>query len=685
MLHPSDIANFFIWGTGALSRELYRDFLAARVPILGFVSGTLPHPQSFFDIKVYSPLEFVNILRPRAKRTEVTYLIIASSFEEEIQEKICELQIDKHVVVLKKNEWSNLDFKKWNKLFGENYRSRIYNWQTDYNIKFSFIIHNLNSTNFQLERCLNSIKKQTYNNYEVILTFFHTPTAITSESLNELDIQTLGSNSTLAGHKESITNLTNGCNIATGEFLVFLSADFFIDSDCLEVCSKFLARSLNSNTHTQLIYTDEVFLGNAHHESQHICKPVFDPLFLLQSNYIGNSLIVRGSFLRKMGYFLNEAGSSCFYDFCLRAVKELPKSEVTHIPAMLFLTTSHLTAEDFALRQNIIKMEKACASHHIRRLNLDTRVVEDSSESIHPHVSFLPKKFKRVSIIVPTRDEFEIVSNCVKSFFEHTNYPRVQFIIVDNGTSDREALEFFNFARDQYGVHVISSPGDFNFSRLVNLGAAASDGEYLLLLNNDISVLPECKFWLSDMVGLAQSFDIKVVGAKLLYPNDRLVQHGGVILGFNRRTRVAGHKHKFFPGDSTGYLGSLQASHYVSAVTAACMLVARDTFDRVGGFDEGLRVAYNDIDFCLKVAQQGESVGMCGTAMLLHHESKSRGRDRDEPTKWARFVKERDLMLDRWRGRLFDEFYNPNLSLESHTFPLAFPPRLNEQIAHGKS
>jgi GT2 family glycosyltransferase len=274
-----------------------------------------------------------------------------------------------------------------------------------------------------------------------------------------------------------------------------------------------------------------------------------------------------------------------------------------------------------------------------------------------------------VSLIIPTRDQVELLRTCISSIFDKTDYPDFEVLIVDNQSSEPATLEYFAELAAEPRIKVVPYDAPFNYSAINNHAAALASGQILGLVNNDIEV--ESAGWLQEMVSQAVREDVGAVGAMLLYPNDT-IQHAGVIVGLHG---IAGHVYAGLPRNHPGQMGRALLVQEMSAVTAACLLVRKSVFDQVGGLDEGLSVAFNDIDFCLRVRARGYRNLWTPHAVLYHHESASRGSE-DTPEKQARFNAEIDFMQSRWGDLLLrDPSYNPNLSLGAGQFELAFPPR----------
>ena len=282
----------------------------------------------------------------------------------------------------------------------------------------------------------------------------------------------------------------------------------------------------------------------------------------------------------------------------------------------------------------------------------------------------LPAAPPLVSLIIPTRNGLHLIRQCITSILEKTSYLNYEILIVDNNSDDEATLRYFEEVQADTRIRVIRDERPFNYSALNNNAVKMSRGDYVGLINNDIEVIsPD---WLEEMVGLAIQPNVGAVGARLWYPDDTL-QHGGVIIGIGG---VAGHSHKFLARGVHGYFSRGELTQSLSAVTAACLIVRKSTFERVGGLDEvNLTVAFNDVDFCLKVREAGFRNVWTPFAELYHHESATRGHE-DTRAKKARFESEVLYMIDKWKDYLtVDPAYNANLTLAREDFSLAWPPR----------
>ena len=347
---------------------------------------------------------------------------------------------------------------------------------------------------------------------------------------------------------------------------------------------------------------------------------------------------------------------------------------IIHIPYVLYGWRIFFGAKTFSAtkRAQANSAAKRALIDHFRGAGVEASVLDAVGGGYHRVCRPDPGEWSRITAVIPTRDRADLLRTAVQGLREKTDYPQLEIIIIDNETKEVESLRYLSELEHQ-GIRVLRVPGPFNYSLMNNLAVAEASGELVLLLNNDTEVIEPG--WLKEMTRYFQEKRVAVVGPKLLYP-DGTLQHGGVVLGIGG---VAGHIHVGEPRNSGGYFGRLWLAQDVSCVTGACMLVRRSVFEKVCGFDsESLPVAFNDVDFCLRVVKAGWRIIWTPSAVLYHHESKSRGGD-TSGEKLTRFQRDITTMRARWGEALTsDPFYNPNLSLESCTPRLAAVPRIKK-------
>lgn len=452
------------------------------------------------------------------------------------------------------------------------------------------------------------------------------------------------------GHIARATN--DALAPASGAYCVFLDHDDLLAENALYE----VARAVRTDPGLVLVYSDEDKVDPRGRRFEPHFKSGFDRELLYGQNYVNHLCAVRTDRLRALGGLRPGFEGSQDHDLLLRLAEGLDGSEVRHIPKVLYhwrAAAGSGTFSDRALARAEDARLRALAEVAARRGVRAERGPEGFNRLVRP----LPAPAPLVSVVIPTRDRAELLAVALDGLFARTDYPSIEVIVVDNDSRESATWDLFAHYADEPRLRVLPAPGPFNFSALSNRGAAAGRGSVLLFLNNDIEVLEPG--WLTELVSIAAERDIGAVGAKLLYP-DGTIQHGGIVLGIGG---IAGHSHLGLPGDAPGYFARMVLTQEVSAVTGACLAMRRAVFEAVGGFDaDGLAVAFNDVDLCLRVRAAGYRIVWTPHARLVHHESKSRGAE-DTPEKRARFEAESRIMRERWGPVLrADPYYNPNLS-----------------------
>jgi len=459
--------------------------------------------------------------------------------------------------------------------------------------------------------------------------------------------------------------------LTTGDFVALLDDDDVLAPAALY----FVACEVNAHPDVRLIYSDEDKLdttgrrGNAHF------KPDWNwPLFLAQ-NFFSHLGVFKTELIKSAGFRAGFEGSQD-YDLVLRCAEQVEPGQIRHIPRLLY----HWRMSDKSAALNINAKPHARAAaikaveEHLARRKIAAEVTSSGDEDFRRIRYLLPNDKSHVSIIIPTRDLVALLQPCVESLLGQTTYPSFEIVLVDNGSQEPAAVSFLAAIAREPRVRVLRWEEEFNFGRLNNFAVRKVESEFVALLNNDLTIInPD---WLDEMVSQALQPGVGAVGARLLYPDDH-IQHAGVILGGGG---VAAHAHKGLPRANHGYFSRAILVQELSAVTAACMLVRRSAYLEAGGFDEThLKVAFNDVDFCLRLRRHGYRIVYTPYAELYHAESASRGLE-DTVAKNSRFEAEIKYMHDTWGDALRqDPAYNPNLSLLSGGFTLAFPPRVSFQ------
>lgn len=467
------------------------------------------------------------------------------------------------------------------------------------------------------------------------------------------------------GHISATSN--DALTIAEGEWVALLDHDDLLAKDALY----WVVKTLQSHGDAGVVYSDEDKIGLDGKRCDPYFKPDWSPELLLSQNYISHLGVYRRSLLESVGGFRLGLEGSQDHDLVLRCVLHLEPHQVVHIPRVLYHW--RVLPGSTALANNeksyAIDAGVRAVSDYLEASGLGGAVVP-LPNSYYRVVPSLPTEQPWVSLIIPTRNAHELVRMCLQSILEKTTYSNYDVLLVDNGSDDPDSLSYFNEVAKSPRVQVIRDDREFNFSALNNAAVLRARGEFVCLVNNDIEIITPG--WLQEMVGLALRPGVGAVGARLWYPNDTL-QHGGVIMGVGG---VAGHAHLGRRRGDAGYFGRAEITQNFQAVTAACLLVRKSSYLEVGGLnEEHLKVAFNDIDFCMRLVEAGLRNVWTPFAEMYHHESATRGTE-DTPAKMARFEAEVSYMIQRWGHALQnDPSYSPNLSLADGQFSLAFPPR----------
>jgi GT2 family glycosyltransferase len=437
--------------------------------------------------------------------------------------------------------------------------------------------------------------------------------------------------------------------LATGEFIGLLDHDDEITPDALYEVVKTL-----QEVNADLIYSDEDKLDTQGSRCDPFFKPAWSPDLLLSCNYICHFGIYRKSIIDLIGGFREGFDGSQDHDLVLRFTEEADK--IVHIPKILYhwRKVSGSAAASTLSKPYAYEAGKKALTETLHRRDIEGEVTTESTPGFYRVRRELVSAGK-VTIVIPTRDRLELLRKCIDSIESETEYKNYEIVIVNNASRERATLEYLNHTPHK----VIHDAASFNYSRLNNRAVREVDGDYLLLLNNDIEVIRGD--WLSAMIEHAQRLEVGAVGAKLLYPDNR-IQHAGVVLGLGG---VANHSHRFIDGyRDWGYFGFANCIRNYSAVTGACLMIRRELFEEIGGLDEeNLAVSFNDVDLCLRLRRGGYLIVYTPYALLCHRESASRGRTVSQD--------EVSFMMTKWRNEILnDPYYNPNLSLKAEPFSL---------------
>lgn len=527
-------------------------------------------------------------------------------------------------------------------------------------ITFSILVPLFNTPEFFLEEMIRSVQNQSYSNWELCLAdgsdrehkYVRKICRRAARKDKRIRYRKLKENTGISGN-------TNACiEMATGEYIALFDHDDYLHPSALYEVMRTICE-----TGADFVYTDE----NTFHETPpdafnpHF-KPDFAPDTLRANNYICHLTVFDRQLLKTAGCFRPAFDGSQDFDLVLRLTEQARK--IAHIPKVLYYWRAHRgsVAETVEAKPYVVDAAKKAIREHLERVGLQGEVLDSRVVSMY-RLKYRIEGNPLISIIIPSFDHADDLKRCIDSIREKTTYGNYEIVIVENNSKEPATFEYYKALEKDKRIRVVKWDGIFNFSGICNYGVKHSKGEHVLLLNNDVEIIsPD---WIQEMLMYSQRKDVGAVGAKLYYP-DGTIQHAGIGIGL---LTLAGHYHRHFGREHPGYMGRLSYAQDVTAVTGACMMIRRDVYEETGGYDESFEVAFNDVDFCMRVRQAGYLVVFTPFAELYHYESKSRGLD-DAPEKRARFLGEIERFQKRWEKELAagDPYYNPNFSVEKEDF-----------------
>jgi GT2 family glycosyltransferase len=531
--------------------------------------------------------------------------------------------------------------------------------------KISIIVPTYNTPLRFLDAMVQSVVQQTYPDWELCVADaspghpVRTRLKAHAGSDRRIKVRFLSENRGIAG------NTNEALALASGDFVAFLDHD-----DTLAPFALYeVAAAVNRHPDADVFYSDEDKIDTAGRLRQdpHF-KPDWSPDTLRSHNYMCHLSIFRRDLMERLGGLSQGVDGSQDYDLVLRATEKAQK--IVHIPKVLYHWRIHpdSAAATLHAKKYAFEAAKKALAAHLDRCDEEGMVLDGAFLGVYQIRYPLTQKHV-VSIIIPTRDQSEVLRRCLLSLRRST-YTRYEVILVENKSVQPETFAYYDRLRSQSNLRIMTWEGPFNFAAVNNAAVKEAQGDVLLFLNNDVEVItPD---WLERLLEHVQRPEIGAAGAKLYFPDDT-VQHGGVILGVGG---IASHAHVGWARPEAGYFGRLAIIQNVTAVTGACLMTRRAVFAEVGGFDERFVLAYNDVDLCLKMREKGYRIIWTPYAELYHHESKTRGLE-DTPAKEARLKKEVEIFLSNWRPLLVagDPYYNPNLAVRQP----AFSPKVIEE------
>ncbi len=525
--------------------------------------------------------------------------------------------------------------------------------------KFSIVVPVFNPVDKFFEAMVKSVLDQTYTNWELCIGDGGKSVKPILDKIAPKDERIkyvhINSNLGISG------NTNEAIALSTGDYIVLGDHDDLLSPDALYWCAK----EINDNPTVDVIYSDEDKIeGNKRKDPSF--KPDYNIDYLRSMNYICHLFVFSKEVLEKAGGFRTEFDGAQDYDMIFRCCEVA--QNIVHIPRVLYSWRMHegSTAINPESKRYAFENGKKAIEAHLDRIGVKGKVSHVEEEMGSYRVEYDLTGNPKISIIVPNKDHIEDLDKCIRSIVGVQDYDNYEIIVVENNSTEDATFSYYDNIQKEFDkVKVIYWKDEFNYSAINNFGVENCDGEYILLLNNDTEMLD--KGCLRELLSYCMRPEVGIVGAKLLYEDDT-IQHAGVIIGLGG---IAAHAFVNEAKDNKGYRNRCILAHDLSAVTAACLMTKRTVFNEVGGLETGLKVAFNDIDYCLKVRKAGHLVVFNPNAVLHHYESKSRGFE-DTREKIERFEGEITFFSNRWKDFLEkgDPYYNINLTLMKPNFSL---------------
>ena len=527
--------------------------------------------------------------------------------------------------------------------------------------KISIVVPMYNTEKLFFKELIDSLKNQTYKDWELCLADgSEVPNELLKDYMDDGRIKYSFLNSNLG-----ISENTNAAiKMATGDYIGFLDHDDILSQDALfEV-----VRAINENKNADFIYSDEDKIDENNERFEPYFKPDFSLETLECNNYITHFVVVKKDLLNEVGCLDSAFNGAQDFDFVLRATSKA--KNVVHISKILYHWRVHrqstaevADAKPYAFEAGIKVVEK-----YLERTGKEGTVENGQDVPGIYKINYKVIGNPKVSILIPNKDNSKLLKDAINSIIENTTYNNYEIVVIENGSTEKETLKYYDELKDKPKVKIlrIDENGEFNYSRLINLGVKNVDGDFVLQLNNDTKILT--KNWLEMMIGYSQQKEIGAVGGRLYY-EDKTIQHAGIIVGLSG---IAGNMLVNLPYGEKAYFGREAATRNVAAVTGACLLCRRELYEEVGYMDEEqFKVAFNDVDFCLKLLEKGYRNVYIPYVELYHYESKTRGYEYSKE-KEERFNREAENFKNKWKEFLDkgDPYYNVNFTRETCNFDI---------------
>ena len=556
----------------------------------------------------------------------------------------------------------DVDYEEWYKnhkpTMEELQRQR--DTEFEYEPLISILVPVYNTPEEFLKQMIQSVRKQTYGKWELCIANANPANETVAEILRISSTKDERIKVKDVPENEGIAQNTNAAlAIATGDYIGLLDHDDLLTPDALYE----VVKAINENDRPQVLYSDEdkVTMDLSEHFQPHM-KPDYNKDLLRANNYITHFFVADRTLGEEVGGEDGEDNGAQDYDLILKCTERA--KGIAHIPRILYHWRVHKasTADNPASKMYAFDAGKRAIEDHLKRCGEIGKVSHEKDLGFY-RVKYQVQGSPLISIIIPNKDQVESLDKCLESI-EKSSYKNYEIIIVENNSTEDETFAYYKKIESDK-IRIVYWSDEFNYSAINNFGVKHARGDYLLLLNNDVEVITTD--WLEELTANCQRKDVGIVGARLYYPDDT-IQHAGIVIGIGG---VAGALFVGMPRMFTGYLHKAAIQQDLSAVTAACMMVKRSVYEELGGLEEELKVAFNDVDFCLRAREKGYLVVYDPNVELYHFESKSRGTE-DSKEKIRRFQNEIEYMRSHWLELLKkgDPMYNPNLTLTKWDYSL---------------
>ncbi len=556
----------------------------------------------------------------------------------------------------------DVDYEEWYKnhkpTMEELQRQR--DTEFEYEPLISILVPVYNTPEEFLKQMIQSVRKQTYGKWELCIANANPANETVAEILRISSTKDERIKVKDVPENEGIAQNTNAALAsATGDYIGLLDHDDLLTPDALYE----VVKAINENDRPQVLYSDEdkVTMDLSEHFQPHM-KPDYNKDLLRSNNYITHFFVADRTLVEEVGGEDGEYNGAQDYDLILKCTERA--KGIAHIPRILYHWRVHKasTADNPASKMYAFDAGKRAIEDHLKRCGEIGKVSHEKDLGFY-RVKYQVQGSPLISIIIPNKDQVESLDKCLESI-EKSSYKNYEIIIVENNSTEDATFAYYKKIESDT-IRIVYWPDEFNYSAINNFGVKHARGDYLLLLNNDVEVITTD--WLEELTANCQRKDVGIVGARLYYPDDT-IQHAGIVIGIGG---VAGALFVGMPRMFTGYLHKAAIQQDLSAVTAACMMVKRSVYEELGGLEEELKVAFNDVDFCLRARGKGYLVVYDPNVELYHFESKSRGTE-DSKEKIRRFQNEIEYMRSHWLELLKkgDPMYNPNLTLTKWDYSL---------------